>query len=1161
MALTPLPTAWTNIPPHSGDQSAAYYSFWIQCWLAQQEKHAMIGNLNEGITKKATGWAGGTIGGFTDNGDTYTLTDGTGHGSTGWNTFTVLNGPTDVAEFLPNSWDVIISYDTGEFISDPRLQVRTQLVGHTTGDGSSAKTITVKAYKDYVTCGLIPTVNCVGKRFACVHRAGGGGDGGQYGMWSPGDVMNPGSSRWPDPPLDREDDKGTFHSAISSSGIVTAILDSVADTPTKKRVIIPGTLVGKEILFSADNYVRRCTILSNSIDATTKQTLIVFAWTGSTPGGSYTIGAPGFVQIPGRDAGHPFLWYSGQLQEWYTHSPDDPQIPQLFPTVGKDEIVFCDDTDADAPDACEDCLAKGPLGHAFNNDLWADPQSVCGNADLAYQPFIFKSINGVISDQEAWMGSFIPDLAYPVDGYNPTQGYTVPTAFLQANINASVTSMHFDATSSTWIANVGSAYEGVTFTVLKTNPKYRQDRWKDMSPANTSAAVVNGVITIADEAAYHTNQNEIDNPANWSDEGSMVVYTGGRTRYFYKMVRNIYTRYGFIVDTDFVDGVSVPIYKPSIDFAVSGCTGIGQWVKRDPSGSTLEFTADGSIGGGKAFRVNDIALYMGESWEYQIDPGANGDQIEPGDLQWHDGFAEAVHPELVQRKIVLDTTGTVTSGNKYSLTCTDKNWYSNWYNGGIQRTESGTVSAATSTSITDSTKTTGPVHCWWQDGRFIQGGTWEFFVLELTDTNTTPHTVWKVPITGGNNITCTVNFAAVPGMTPLGDGTWTYNINEPDKVGLARYRNRKCTISRPDGSSFQVTILTNDATTLFFAPQTFEIQADWRFKIDEIYPGSLVKWDGSKWNLYSTSPITVIPPDIIKSYDRTVHKFDLVGIHIFDEFRRVSDLLYMKKVDGAFSEGRGILSGCVLQTACPEDLSGDADQPNRVVRTIHEMQSTVDANWPYDGNGGPLASLTQFPETTFGFVGQFWGDCTGFDASSDDGNPRCEAIWAAGTGFNPSCENFIPLLYRLSKEQIQYRAHFSGVPTLISSTIDSYAYAVAAEGDPDEGTTTTRSIDPGDGTTVDEFTVTVAFEAGGTPFKFREWVKWDSGGSVDTDGTGVSSDWLGSLQLPGWVGNVTGPVCVTSDEPAYSSVSTEGFGGYNCTAHVSLARFAGNFHK
>lgn len=1159
--LAPLPTAWTNLPPASGNQTAANWAYWMQCWYAQMEIHLMIGNQNEGILKHATGWAGGTIGGFSDTSasdGTYTLTDGTGSGSTGWNSFVVLNGPTHDAQFLPSAWDVIISYDTDPIINNPFLQVRTQLVGHTVGDGSSAQTLKVKPYKDYVTCGLIPSINCTGKRFACVHRAGGGDLGGQFGLW-PWDVMNPGSSRWPDPPLDREDDKGSFHSTVTSSGITTAVLDSVADTPTKKRVIIPGTLVGKQILFRTDNFVQRSTILSNTIDPTTKQTLITFMTTGSNPSGSYTIGAAGFIQIPGRDAGRPFLWYSGKMQDWYTHSPDDPQIPQLFPTVGVDEIAFCDDTDPDAEDACEDCLDKGPLGHAFNNDLWADPESICNNADLGYQPYLFKSLNGLIGDQEAWLNNFSADVDYPQVGWNPKQGFTVATALYKAGINAGTANMYFDSGHNDFRVNIPEGYEGIYFTVLATNEMYRQNVWTALLSGQIS--VTGGVAILGDRTAFRNNQDHTDNPAVASDEGSLVVYSAGRTRHYYKMVRNIYTRYGFIVDTtiDPISGASLPIYKPSVDFAVSGCTGIGQFVARPPSGSTMTFNSDGTIGGGKNFQVNDIALYMGESWEYQIDPGANEDQNEPGDLQWHDGLAEAVHPEIVQRKIVLDTTGVASAGTKFSLTCKDKNWYSNWYNGGIQRTESGTVSSATSTSITDSTKTTGAAHCWWQDGRWVQGDVWQYFVLELTDTNTTPHTVWKVPITGGNNTTCTINFAAVSGMTPLGDGTWTYNINEPDKAGLARYRNRKCTISRQDGTSFQVVIETNDANTLFFPAQSFPIQEGWRFKIDEIYPGSLVKWDGTKWNLFAIGPVT-IPPDIIKGYGN-ICKFDIVGIHNFDEFRRVNDLLYMTRTGGGWGESRFIRA-----VAGASDTSGNPDLMNRSVRSIHEAQGLIDAAWPGgtggqtdDTFGGSIFSLTGYPDTSFGAPGNFIGEITG-SMPDDSTPPQCLSLWSLTQLYDAAGNPFEVLGEAAEKNQMQTKRFNTGIPTLLPATVSNYAYSTIDSQDNDEGVQIFNFTAPEDGTTKVHNVFDFEFTPGATPLVWRDWVKWDSGEPVNSDGT-AESNYLGDLQLPGWIGSVTAPDWYSPYTGSVSATATEGVGGYYVAFNQTLVRWNRHFHK
>lgn len=856
---------WDGWPPTSFTQGSDSYYYLSQMWAAQREKYWAA--LAQRIWPRTNSiQAGGFVGSITVDPDDATkliLTDSgeNPEGVTqpndwhlpstgGWGTGDLWAGAsgTDVS-YRPTEWDCIIAFDD----VTPWKQVRAHITANTTGDITSstdpdtgittytvvtAATLTVENYSDYVTAGVISSINPPsGAKFYIIEAGG--------LWWSD---FNPSEGRWPDWQNTVELDYGSIYSSTTTSAILSSL--SIAQSPDPHRIYQPKLLVGAEILMYVGDVLERVTITKSSTDSTTGFPQITFDELDDapTPGDAqyYTILEAGGVGFPGRfGKSGPWESFSGAFDMYQVHNPDDSVSARGVVVTSEFDFAESDDPDADCtdtvshPQLVNDGTALGWL------DVWSAFQNFCSPSDHSYAPNFFKSLSALQSDQDDVAAFYAGDLDYPQTNRSPKQTYTKALLYYDADVNSGQSSVSETGAGETanYYATVDSSYNGwpIYWTVLKGD-QYGSD--KNTERLSGISVASGGQINLAGPEGLFDDVDFADNPSQLSDLGAVVIYSPGRTRYFEKMFHDMYPQTFFVPDvlTDPDTGISTPIDPPSIqDYADNGCAlGAGIWTTRGPSTQYMQFGMDGKeTDVGAVFANGDYARYMGVSWAYPTEHAAGSDATDVTIPYW-DHAAETTHQLTVQAKLREDAIGTITDvlpGNV--LQDTTKHWWVYWYNGGTMRVDSGTATAAGSTSLIDSSKATGEPNCFWASTRFpLFSYSWQGFILEVDhglDDMGNPVTYY-LPITGCTPSSGEVTFASVGVTFAEGDA---YRIKEP-AYGLNRYATRQIIVTRSDKTTFSEVVKLNDDQRIYGMTTTLE--AGWTYEIVEYYPGGTYKW-------------------------------------------------------------------------------------------------------------------------------------------------------------------------------------------------------------------------------------------------------------------------------------------------------------------------------
>lgn len=863
-----LETSWGVFPPAKNAYKANWFTTFYKIWQSLREKSWAIGGYVWPPNSVAGQfyWGSGLIGSVSNNNDgTFHLVDGTTPANN-WSTAglpgftgTLYGGGSSLnLKFRPTSFDVIISFDD----LDPRKQVRAQIITNTAGefdmDGHPIvfSTLTIKSYQDYVTAKLIDGITPPSRAKYYIVERGSVSQG--KGLWW-ADVT-PGLSRTPDYPDGNQDDFGDVSQGENNFALINNF------DPLFKPPMLYGTdtLIGKEfVVFGSDGFLHRIPITGNEVDGPTGKNKIKFAKQTFKVSGNFSIVPPGTVVWPGRQLCPPFIDYTGRKTDYFVHAPASPSPPVVHPVVATDIIYFSEGLDHAF---CPDCdTAPGDCAHdAFTDshgpiDVWSAIENVCGgppsSSNRSYTPWFYKSLSGVQVTIEDLCVDFVPPLVYPVSGRNPKQNFTPALLFEFAKINNGK-SVVLDKSGGDYHASVDSKYEGfsVYYTVLKP-AGYEKDEGLDRQSGQ--ATVTGGLINLGN-ALF----NPIDNPDEISDVGDTVIYSAGWTRYYPKMFRFMYDAAGFIPDSDTSTDPPSVFYPPSIeDFGMFGCFGVGQWIKRPKSTSMMTFDARGRVAGGSAFIEGDLAVYMGESYNYPTETETTSDG-DDGTIRYYDRMSEIVNLQRpyadTQEKIVNQTKGGITSFNAYSLTDQAKHWLKSWWGGGVGHTESGNATQAGDGFIQDTSKATGAANCWWKEDRFSgYDYPYEGFIIEIDHNPGDGLRTYKMPITFVDPTIVRIEFDSVGITFEVSDA---YRIIEPDTI-LNRYAGKSVTVKtdEPDPEdpkklrTFDLTIVQNDDNTLYFdksevlQESPLGLKIGWSFKINEFYPGGTYQWDGEQW--------------------------------------------------------------------------------------------------------------------------------------------------------------------------------------------------------------------------------------------------------------------------------------------------------------------------
>lgn len=635
--------------------------------------------------------------------------------------------------------------------------------------------------------------------------------------------------RWPAFPNDEEIEKGTQTSSNHFS-----ITDTSQEWSNNQ-------FQNKDVLFYATNdLLYRESISSNSVDT------IVFASGNRVPTGNYIITNTGDRGDPDRESAAPFYWYGGAKQYINTHLPDDTISTTNLPTnnVEYDTGLFC---------TTEDHVA-------FDVDVWKEYDDDCQtqSSDTCYAPKLFKSIRQVQVFLEENCTSFIKKQDY--HGRKSIPLLTPATFFKEANINWQQDS---DIPGGEGIAHYSYSIP--------------------YAPINAYYAVLNtdtddDVITSGSTTFSSTSGNfDISLGAPYSGINTSCIISFGWTRYYPKEFRYMYNNTSFIPDDN---GGSPAMPEEDGDFP-------GMWLTRDQSSTYKDHSTYGFVEEGtKVFIGNDLARYSGDNWN---DPTLD---VAAGFQEYYDNFFEGVRNTTNQNTIDFYMFGFASADTSTRhLTDSSQDWWNLLPQEGILRTETGTATGGSTTSLVDSTKSTS---VYW-DGTT---GRWSGFILEITTGSASGQ---KFPITGNN--TTTLNFTAYSGyVISAGD---TYQIREP-KWTLNRWQGRTLRVTKQDNTTEDIDILYNDDKTLFFNEVDFTIASGAVYTIVEKKPGGVWKYSAGVDSM-SIEEVDEISSSAVSDYTLNDNAwivptgYDSRGAYF--ETNQNNNLAHVRKAYGRFMKG------------------------------------------------------------------------------------------------------------------------------------------------------------------------------------------------------------------------------------------------------------------
>jgi hypothetical protein len=782
--------AWTTSPANDTDFNA--YAFIKQFYYALQERHAAINN-NFYWPKTSAAWTAGTI-----TSQSVTVMEDDTRGDDDWiKTSGACTGPRwtswdcEPAPYQSADYSVVLNCDS-------RDESKIVVVPITSNDET---TLTHADITDWITAGYISSTSYfVGKKYAIVNR--------NIALWW--------HMRLPTLPNDYEHWRGT-----TTAETTTTATDS---DPTTKWTV--NQFAGKDLLvYGTDGKLKRKSIISNTDDTLT------FASNAVTVTGTYIIVDSGGKGFPNKQGGLPCLAYGGYTENYATVKPADDMLdvgavsysPLPRATKVWDEGTL--DTE------CE------PVTHnAYDIDLWTATDAECENSDYCYTPKFFATVRGLQVAVETMAQSFCK----PIDWSSKKEihSFTIAELFHYINVNAFSTT----ATAST-VGDTTSAT--FAFSVPYSGVEMYYDIQADGVRITQGQGSTSGSLTVEVSADY-------------AGQSLTLLGTWGWTRVYPREFRHAYPRTAFIPDFQTVELEGVVVYDPAevYDYCCDlvedpppacckDCFGVGEYIRREKSTTYKEL--DGYqrvIDGSTSFVTNELARYVGDNWgDVGVNPDFEVGTTDPTPGYWRNLSYQKMAKE--QNDLKLEAMrGSATSGGTWFIRDTDKDWLGYPFGNGVNRTETGTTTGGSSTTLVDSviTDDENERHCFWKSERNV----WGKFTLEVDidlDEYGQPITV-KVPISSSNEATGTITFPSYCGLT-VASGK-TYRIKEP-KHKLNIWEGRTIEITKTDGTKLTATITGNDGDTLFFAPLAEAVQAGWTYAIIEMSVGGVYKWNGSAW--------------------------------------------------------------------------------------------------------------------------------------------------------------------------------------------------------------------------------------------------------------------------------------------------------------------------
>ena len=838
---------------------------------------------------------------------------------------------------------------------------------------------------------------------------------------------------------------------------------------------------------------------------------------------------------PDRNSHELRRWYGGYQIAYYGHDPRDrtdsgqPKgYSRIVGTHNGPEYDWSNDI------LFTPCGSEGSHvnpNDLFDNDYWIEDGNYCdtsGRSDTTFAVKLYTTIRGWQLAAENTVGNFIEPIDYSNYPIRPIPAYTLAKCWYDCGINSGTTTLTSTVTNGVPDPDeteqhftVGSAYYGQTiyYEIRKGNQQL-------VANGSGTADAGTGKVVVA------TMQ------PTWA--GATVYYSAGWTRYF----PDGEFPYMYAVDGWWepdVNAEGFAIETPSVvDFELKGCEGVGTWKKRAKSTGPWRHAEFGyTVENAEGFVAGRYYRYVGNSW----DDTTLGEVPEGGDpvVKFKDKCYEGTHHKAVQVPLRDDRVGTVTSSHHRSFTDSSKNWWSDWFNGGTLRTESGTATGGnTITLVTDATRADDEHEnsCFWNEQRFeLFDSPYQRFILEVDKTETDPETelpvtvTYKFPITStspdwSGTKKVTVTFASQP--QKYGGGTVTiangdaYRIREP-KWKLNRWEDKRVTLTYPNGDTQELTVTHSDDKTIVVGGGDFDqtpVPTGTTYRITEYETGGIWKYETAEpsaefkaqyaWQKLATNSYMVqVPPgtadrgssikadpksnepNMKKGYGR-MRNGDYITVDLLHELYLFINKLRYTQVGHSWN-GRGEDNYKAAESYSYFD-TGD-DPPS--------------AYWSATLNGG---SITGCPYTFLG-VNAIFASCdystphcdnASVDCRPETGQPFCSASGGGLHYYNQSTASvgaYITAAYF-------YADMTEGtLPTLINHSGVWYAYAMLDALDTDDGLCEGPVCDDplGAGESCHYF------NNNGSGLLMRQWNDWETFGTASNVSYHNSTGKLGTL--------------------------------------------------
>jgi hypothetical protein len=608
-----------------------------------------------------------------------------------------------------------------------------------------------------------------------------------------------------------------------TSGTTSTLTDTAQTWTTDQFEDMDVLVVG------TDGFWHRAQIISNTA---TVLTFDIMSWTPNV-GASFVVvehlkkWRPNIVS--GGEASTQ-IWYRGTRNNVSTHVPLEGD---LLGEIGSLPLYPRDTTTILTGESCD----EEEVVTIFDRDPWIEFDDQCNTPnDEPLNPNVAKSLRFCQTWMDIFAGTFYENKDH--SGYEHI--IHLSTAILLKNSLAHYVVTSVDYVSSTEI-NVGSV----------TAPFYPHPCWYEIRNATTNELLADGAATLTSATVLQSSDFEP------TDDGHQITISLGRTRRIPREFRYMYEKTGFLPD---FSGPSIVI--PPTD------TDPGSWTTRAASNAYAEFNDHGTITDTVALVNGDFARYRGDN---HGDPTL-GDETPTDDIEYRDAFFTGYR---------LTPSGIATEGDIWFFRDSSLNLF-----GGVLRTETGTATGGSTTSLSDSTKAGTGL---WNTAT----GRWNNFIVEVE----TSAGVWeRRPVLTTTYGSGTLTWTKALSTTANGKA---YRIYEPAHI-LNDWKNRTLRITEDDGTTtHDVTITHNDNDTFYYADQAFTVDVGWTCEVLERQPGTTWERSSGSWieptGEFSGENQTKIPPTIVTRYGWVMNG-DYFGEHVMDEI--VQSLKELVKTSG-----------------------------------------------------------------------------------------------------------------------------------------------------------------------------------------------------------------------------------------------------------------------